>query len=142
MRFWLDVAACLLLGIVLGSSCLSSGVQAINPVSPGSVPWPMFRHDLLHTGRSPYLGAQMFHLKWSFDVGGEGLDSTPAIDANGNVYVQSRSGYLFALYPNGTLKWKFPTFESCCVGGFYGLESSPAIDSNGVVYVGSTDGNL
>src|SRR5437867_4464257 len=141
MRFWLDIAACLLLGIVLGSSWLSSSVQAISPVSLGSVPWPMFRHDLLHTGRSPYLGAQTFHLKWSFDVGGNGLDSTPAIDSNGNVYVQSRGEYLFALYPDGTLKWKFSTsngIAGCCSGP----ESSPAIDSKSVIYVGSSDGNL
>src|SRR5436309_7911631 len=140
MRFWLDIAACLLLGIVLGSSWLSSGVQAINPVSLGSVPWPMFRHDLLHTGRSPYLGAQTFHLKWSFDTGG-GIDSSPAIDANGNVYVQSRSGYLYSLDSNGALKWKFSMFDSI-VGCCFGSESSPAIDSNGIIYVGSSDGNL
>src|SRR5881628_3018890 len=141
MRFWLDIAACLLLGIVLGSSWLSSSVQAISPVSLGSVPWPMFRHDLLHTGRSPYLGAQTFHLKWSFDTAGEGIDSTPAIDANGNVYVQSRSGHLYALDSNGALKWRFQTFDSF-VGCCFGPESSPAIDSNGIIYVGSSTGNL
>src|SRR2546426_9761507 len=103
MRFLLELAACLLLGIVVCSSWLSSSVQAVNPVSLGSSPWPMFRHDLLHTGRSPYLGAQAFHLKWSFNAAEEGIDSTPAIDSAGNVYVQSRNGYVYSLDSNGVL---------------------------------------
>jgi len=142
MRSWGGLLSFCLVGVVLSSSWNISASAVTATAALGNAPWPMFQHDLLHTGRSPYLGAQAFHLKWSFDVGGEGLDSTPAIDSNGNLYVQSRSGYLYSLYPNGTLRWKFPTFESCCVGGFLGLESSPAISSNGMVYVGSTDGNL
>src|SRR2546427_12237039 len=140
MRFRPEIVACLLLGTALSSSWLTTGVQAINHVSLGGVPWPMFRQDLLHAGRSPYLGAQMFHLKWSFDTGGE-IDSTPAIDSDGNVYVQSRSGYVYSLDSNGGLKWKFPTFDSI-VGCCFRPESSPAINSNGTLYVGSSDGNL
>jgi outer membrane protein assembly factor BamB len=105
----------------------------------GITAWPMFRHDLLHTGRSSYLGAQTYSVKWTFAAGG--IESTPAIDANGNIYVQSIDGYLYSLYSNGTLRWKYHTFDSyvgCCVAP----ESSPAIDSNSVVYVGSADGNL
>src|SRR5947208_16387875 len=107
-----------ILGLMFGTNWTSVVAQSATP-GLANTPWPMFRHDLLHTGRSPYLGAQTFHLKWSFDTGGEGIDSTPAIDANGNVYVQSRSGYLFALYPNGTFRWKFSTFNGivgCCFG--------------------------
>src|SRR2546428_3864889 len=141
MRCLCGIASFCLIGVMLNSSWIASAAELSTSVSPGNTPWPMFRHDLLHTGRSPYLGAQTFHLKWSFDVGGQGLDSTPAIDSNGNVYVQSRSGYLFALYPNGTLKWKFSTSNGL-VGCCFGPDSSPAIDSNSVVYVGSSDGNL
>src|SRR2546427_4266274 len=97
MRFWIKVTACLLLGIVLGSSWVSSSVQASNSTGLATAPWAMFRHDLSHTGRSPYLGAQSFHLKWSFDTGGYGTDSSPTIDSAGNIYVRSRSGYLYAL---------------------------------------------
>jgi outer membrane protein assembly factor BamB len=129
------------LGIIVCFSWLTPIAEVTGATALGITPWPMFRHDLQHTGRSPYLGAQTFHLKWSFSTGGEGIDSTPAIDTSGNLYVQSRSGFLYALGSNGILKWKFQTFDSfvgCCIG----LESSPAIDSNGVVYVGSSDSNL
>ncbi len=141
MRCVGGIASFCLIGVMLSSSWSTSAAEATNTTTLGNAPWPMFRHDLLHTGRSPYLGAQTFHLKWSFDTGGEGIDSTPAIDANGNVYVQSRSGYLYALDSNGTLKWSFHTLDSI-VGGYYGPESSPAIDSNGIIYVGSSNGNL
>src|SRR2546428_7099179 len=141
MRYLCGLVSFCLIGLMLNSSWSVSAAETMSATALGNIPWPMFRHDLLHTGRSSYLGPQAFHLKWSFDVGGEGLDSTPAIDASGNVYVQSRSGYLYALYSNGTLKWKFPTFDSI-VGCCYGPESSPAIDSNGLIYVGSSDGSL
>src|SRR6266487_206264 len=141
MRSWGGLLSFCLVGVVLSSSWNISASGVTATAALGNAPWPMFQHDLLHTGRSPYLGAQSFHLKWSFDVGGDGLDSTPAIDSNGNVYVQSRSGYLFALYPNGTLKWKISTLDGI-VGCCFGPDSSPAIDSNSVVYVGSSDGNL
>ncbi len=145
MRCWGSLVTFCLVGVMLSSSWSASA--AITATTLGNTPWPMFRHDLLHTGRSPNLGAQSFALKWSFDTGGDGIDSSPAIDANGNVYVQSRNkvgfvgGGLFALHPDGTLKWRFQTndaFPGCCIG----LESSPAIDSNGNIYVGSSDGFL
>jgi len=133
-----------ILGLMFGTNWTSVVAQSATP-GLANTPWPMFRHDLLHTGRSQYLGAQTFHLKWSFDTGlsnGLGIDSSsPAIDSNGNVYVQGRSGYLYSLFPNGTLRWKFFT-EDWVVGGINGIEPSPAIDSNGVIYVGSSDSNL
>src|SRR6266702_8129712 len=129
----------LLLGIMVGFGWLAPTTEGTVSTTLGNTPWPMFRHDLQHTGRSPYLGAQTFHVKWTFDPGADGIDSSAAIDATGNLYVQSRSGYLYSLYSNGTMKWRFQTFDSVCC---FGVESSPAIDSNGFIYVGSSDGNL
>src|SRR5437764_1179622 len=139
----LAVSFCIL-GLILGTNWTGVVAQSATPLTLANNPWPMFRHDLLHTGRSQYLGAQTFHVKWSFDTGlsnGLGIDSSPAIDSNGNVYVQGRSGYLYSLFPNGTLRWKFFT-EDWVVGGINGIEPSPAIDSNGAIYVGSSDSNL
>jgi outer membrane protein assembly factor BamB len=130
-----------LLGIVISSSWLAPKTDGSIVTTLGNTPWPTFRHDLQHTGRSPYLGAQTFHLKWSFTAGRGGIDSSPAIDSSGNVYFQSRDGYLYALQSNGTMKWRFQTFDSI-VGCCFGPESSPAINSNGGVFVGSSDNNL
>ena len=57
--------------------------------------------------------------------------SSPAIGTDGTIYVGSWMGYLYALNPNGTLKWRFQTGDS--------LASSPAIGADGTIYVGSSD---
>ena len=60
--------------------------------------------------------------------------SSPAIAADGTVYVGSQDDYLYAVNPNGTLKWRYLT------GGV--VRSSPAIAADGTVYVGSYDHSL
>ena len=81
-------------------------------------------------------------LKWKFDAGEsvesegypgswKGILSTPAIAKDGTVYFTSMSNYLFALNPDGTLKWKFPVKRSA------NIWSSPAIDTDGTIYIGS-----
>jgi hypothetical protein len=43
---------------------------------------------------------------------------------------------LYAVNPDGTMKWKFTT------GVIQDIDSSPAIGTDGTVYFGSDDGNL
>ena len=62
------------------------------------------------------------------------MRSSPALCADGTVYVGSNDGRLYALNPDGTLKWRFRTGE---VG-----RSSPAVGADGTVYCGSYDGGL
>ena len=50
------------------------------------------------------------------------------------MYVGSWDNYLYAIKPDGTLKWRYGT------GGY--VVSSPAIGPDGTVYVGSWDGYL
>ena len=71
--------------------------------------------------------------KWTFDSG-EIYLSTPAIDANGTIYVGSRNRKLYAVNPDGTQRWAFET------GAF--VHASPTIGSDGTVYVGSYDHKL
>jgi outer membrane protein assembly factor BamB len=52
----------------------------------------------------------------------------------GTIYIGSNNNYLYALNPDGRLKWKFKTGD--------GIFSSPRISSDGTVYVGSWDGYL
>jgi outer membrane protein assembly factor BamB len=94
-------------------------------------PWPMYCHDIRHTGRSPYstadnLGQEM----WRFYIEDLAVGDV-VIGDDGTVFIGSTE--LYALYPNGTLKWKYHT-------GFY-IEGGPAIDENGTIYFGTVYGN-
>src|SRR5208337_4114657 len=91
--------------------------------------WPMFRHDMQHTGRSQFdTSANIGALKWAFTTGLY-IDSSPAVGADGTIYVGSEDHNLYAINPDGNLKWTFAT------GG--GLYSSPALGADGTIYVGS-----
>jgi outer membrane protein assembly factor BamB len=100
-------------------------------------PWPMFRHDRQHTGRSPYSGPDKPTYQWSYQTG-DGVASSPSIGPDGTIYVgtgwywfQTTDSALYALNPDGSLKWKFSAGS--------GIFSSPAIDKNGTIYFGSFD---
>ena len=102
-----------------------------------SSPWPMFHHDVRHTGRSPYGPVGNWpSIKWKFQM--EGLTfSSPAIDENGIVYIGAEGfhdKFFFAINPNGSEKWIFDPGEW--------VDSSPAISSDGTIYFGSHNGNL
>ena len=71
-------------------------------------PWQMFRHDLRHTGVSPFKGAQTNNLKWKFAVE-KRITSSPAIGPDGTIYQGCNDGRLYALNPDGTQKWYFQT---------------------------------
>jgi outer membrane protein assembly factor BamB len=123
---------------VITIACLACvGVQAqVNQNSP----WPMFRHDTKHTGRSPYTGPGQPVLQWKYPTN-DGVASSPSIGPDGTIYVgsgwfylQQTDSALYALNPDGTLKWKFKA------GG--GIFSSPAIDQDGTIYFGSFDRKL
>uniref|UniRef100_A0A7C4GFJ8 Pyrrolo-quinoline quinone repeat domain-containing protein n=1 Tax=Fervidobacterium thailandense TaxID=1008305 RepID=A0A7C4GFJ8_9BACT len=72
-------------------------------------------------------------LKWNFKTR-ESIGSSPAIGADGTIYVGSWDSYLYALSQDGTLKWRFQT------GG--GITSGPVLGQDGTIYLGSNDGNL
>jgi len=72
--------------------------------------------------------------KWTFDVGHTVIASSPAVGADGTVYLAATDGYLFALRADGTLKWNHRWDSS-------GL-SHPALGADGTVYVGNGNGSL
>jgi uncharacterized repeat protein (TIGR02543 family) len=124
------------LGVVL--CMVLSPVIALMPANtaraqPADSPWPMFRQNAQRTGRSPYSGPEVPKLKWSFTTGDE-IFSSPAIGADGTIYVGSFDGKLWAINPDGSPKWSLLT------GGE--VHSSPAIGADGSIYFGSLDGNL
>ncbi|MCL5283938.1 MAG: PQQ-binding-like beta-propeller repeat protein, partial [Armatimonadetes bacterium] len=105
---------------------------------PGSVqqsgsPWPMFHGDAQRTGRGIGRGA-VGRLKWRFETG-DRVCSSPAIGADGTIYVGSWDYNLYALDGRaGQLKWRFKTGNR--------VYSSPAVGADGTIYVGSWDYNL
>ena len=98
--------------------------------------WPMFHHDLRHTGRSIYPGAQTNDVKWThssqFD---DPIEFSPVIGSDGTIYFSVHDG-LYAINPDGWDKWS--GYKE--VDG--DIRSSPAIGSDGTIYVGSDDGEL
>jgi len=159
-------------------------------------PWPMFHHDLNHTGLSTQYGPDTSTVQWTFStgdriygsasIGDDGtiyigthdrclstdsklyaiypngskkwhwtppshnifnsIDSTPAVAQDGTIYVGCRDRSLYALYPNGTLKWKFcassPWWWGCCQNYKGFVLTSPAIGTDGTIYIGNNNHRL
>jgi parallel beta-helix repeat protein len=96
-------------------------------------PWPMFHHNLEHTGFTESPAPNTNHLLWTYTTGSR-VFSSPAV-ADGKVYVGSEDYNVYCLdASNGAYIWSYAT------GGpvYY---SSPAV-ADGKVYVGSEDGNV
>jgi outer membrane protein assembly factor BamB len=66
--------------------------------------------------------------KWKFKTDGLILGASPAIAEDGTIFFCSWDSNLYAMYPNGTLKWK------CGIGS--NIASSPAIANDGTIYLG------
>ena len=77
------------------------------PVEDAS-PWPTFRRDSRNTGYSPLPAVYHDDQPWSFQTG-KGIFNTPVIDASGAIYIGSADHYLYALNPDGSLKWSYLT---------------------------------
>src|SRR3972149_9140724 len=59
-------------------------------------PWPMFRHDLQHTGRSQYGSIQKPIVKWTFQTQCP-VTSSPAIGEDGTIYFGSKDKKFYAI---------------------------------------------
>jgi len=91
--------------------------------------WPMFLHDLNHTGYSQVRGPKTNQTRWIYTTGGRVLSSPAIVD--GIVFVGSGDHKLYALNETtGTLIWNYTT------GGE--IFSGPAV-TDSIVYVGSHD---
>jgi outer membrane protein assembly factor BamB len=101
--------------------------------TPGTVDWwPMFHHDLNHSGYSTSTVPNTNHTIWSYTTG---LDvwSSPAV-AGGKVYVGSDDRSVYCLdASSGAKLWSYPAGLS--------VDSSPVVVPP-CVYIGSKDGNV
>jgi outer membrane protein assembly factor BamB len=121
----LGIILCLVVSPVIALMSADT-VQA----QPADSAWPMFGQNPQRTGRSPYSGPEVPQLKWSFTTG-DRVTSSPAIGADGTIYVGSYDHNLYAINPDGTQKWSFTTGDR--------VTSSPATGADGTIYVGSLD---
>jgi hypothetical protein len=93
--------------------------------------WPMFHHDLSHTGYSTSTGPTTNNTLWTYTTGA-GVESSPAV-VGGLVYVGSWEVFYCLNAATGALVWSYyMEFD-------YLYSSSPAV-VGGFVYVGSYDG--
>jgi outer membrane protein assembly factor BamB len=92
-------------------------------------PWPMFRYDLSHTGKSSLLGPLPtgLQLKWSY-AAEAGFRSSPAVGSDGRVYVGNDDYRFYCLSSAGALVWSYLSDDY--------FTASPAIDVNGRIYTG------
>jgi len=94
--------------------------------------WPMFHHDLSHTGYSTSKAPNTNNTIWSYTTGDD-VFSSPAV-ADGKVYVGSMDRNVYCLNAStGDFIWNYTTGSS--------VLSSPAV-ADGKVYVGSEDGKV
>ena len=89
--------------------------------------WPMFHHDLLHTGYSTSTAPNTNNVLWTYTTG-SGVYSSPAV-VDGKVYIGSYDGHVYCLdAEDGDKIW-----NSSNVGTVW--HSSPAV-ADGRVYIG------
>jgi len=115
------------------SEKISKSEETLQPVysPPMDSPWPMYCHDIQHTGRSPYSTVNNSgHEKWRFETK-FAATGYPIIDNDEIIYIGTYEFY--AIYPDGTLKWKNEDK--------YVIRSAATIDENGILYVGSSFGS-
>ncbi len=95
--------------------------------------WPMFHHDLMHTGKSDSTAPNTNSILWIFTMGPSTWFSSPAV-ADGKVFIGSSDTRIYALNEtNGAYIWSYATALS--------TYSSPAV-ADGKVFIGSGDANV
>jgi hypothetical protein len=82
-----------------------------DPTHPGPFPtaqgWPVFRQSASHAGRSAFDGPDTATLEWQYSLGFllHDVRSSPSVGPDGSVYFGSQDNRVYALTPDGALKW-------------------------------------
>lgn len=109
-------------------SAKSAGAAVTVIAGLADTPWPMVGHDVRRTGRSPYVGPDSPTEKWSVWTGGP-IYSSPAIGEDGTIYVGSDDQKLYAVNPDGSLKWRYIAGDK--------IRSGIAVATGNIVYFGT-----
>ena len=115
-------------GIGLSSAAVDSlGYVCIGSGDDRQLPTPA-------PGRRVYRFDSAGVLVWSYETGGL-VESSPALDVHGRLFVGSYDGRLYSLgTAEGAFGWSYQTADK--------VASSPVMDSAGRVFIGSYDNNL
>lgn len=97
--------------------------------------WPMYCHDVRHTGQSPYSTEKVTAFEKARFYASDFVESGPSIASDGTIYF-GNGGDLYAIDSNFNLKWKYET-SGLLWGG-----SHPTIDENGTIYIGNYHGDF
>lgn len=96
--------------------------------------WPMYGRTSSHDRQSPFKGPSTNVRQFVFTGSTLDIKSSPAIAADGTVYVGSDTHRVYAISSNGQLKWQRDTGAN--------VRTSPAIGLGGFVYVANDLGKL
>jgi outer membrane protein assembly factor BamB len=114
-----------------------NGNKLFSPIlGPMNSSWPMSCHDLRHTSQSPYSTANNTGIEiWRFRCGV--VDGGPIIGQDGTIYFGDEDWptYLYALHPDGSLKWKFQLDDIW-------TWLTPAIAEDGTIYTADFEGTF
>lgn len=97
-------------------------------------PWPMAGYCPTRTGRSGRFGPQTANVRWRFKTGAIATMS-PAVAADGTIYVGSNDRNVHAVDPNGNEIWHAAVASNINDTGF-------VIGKDGSVSVGCADGSV
>jgi outer membrane protein assembly factor BamB len=108
---------------------------------------PMHMMNAQHTGMTPYYGpATKPILSWTKSFAATNLYVSPSIgiDVNGDLYIGSNDGYVYALDPSGNTKWqkRVNNTTNGAITSPNSMYTTPAIGQNGTIYIGSNEGYL
>ena len=73
---------------------------------------------------------------WSYTTG-NAVSSSPAAGPDGPIYVGSSDGYLYAIWPDGQLRWAFTEPAQ-----YISFNSAPMVGQDGIIYARRRDGYL
>ncbi len=94
-----------------------------------STPWPALLNNSRRTGQGPNAGPSTNTLAWSYQTGGK-ITAGAAIGADGTIYFGAQDRKVYALNPDGSLKWTY-------THNYPIYYASPAIGQDGTIYIGA-----
>jgi uncharacterized repeat protein (TIGR01451 family) len=110
----------------------TAGISSESASTSGNL-WAAQRHDAQGTLWSPATGPTAPVIQWVFQDEA-GFPGSPAVAADGTIYLTSNDGMLYALDPQGSILWQV-TLPAGGVG-------SPALSQEGQIYVTDQNGSL